>query len=200
MPLPLERREAALAGYRPGGLGLGLAICKGIVDAHGGTIIAESGGAGRGTTFRVALKALPEPADLAGGEPVGGPVDAETARPRSLRILVVEDEPATLRLMARLLRGLGHEVETAGTIASGLGAIEAGRFDLIVSDIGLPDGSGLELMRRAVALRGALPGIALTGYGMEEDIRRSREAGFTTHLTKPIDFAKLEAMIRKVAG
>ena len=101
--------------------------------------------------------------------------------------------------MARLLRGLGHEVETAGTIASGLEAVEGGRFDLIVSDIGLPDGSGLELMRRAVARLGPVPGIALTGYGMEEDIRRSREAGFTAHLTKPIDFTKLEAMIRQVA-
>jgi CheY-like chemotaxis protein len=127
-------------------------------------------------------------------------VAAEPARPRSLRILVVEDEPATLRLMARLLRGLGHEVEAAGTIASGLEAVEGDRFDLIVSDIGLPDGSGLELMRRVVARRGPVPGIALTGYGMEDDIRRSREAGFTAHLTKPIDFAKLEAMIRQVAN
>ena len=124
---------------------------------------------------------------------------AEATPPSSLRILVVEDEPATLRLMARLLRGLGHEVTTAGTIAAALEVSEAGEFDLIVSDIGLPDGSGLDLMRRVVARRGPVPAIALTGYGMEEDIRRSREAGFTAHLTKPIDFAKLEAMIRRVA-
>jgi CheY-like chemotaxis protein len=196
---PFQQGETTIT-RKFGGLGLGLAICKGIVEAHGGTIVAESGGPGRGTTFRVALKALPEPADEPNGQPLGGPVVAEPARPTSLRILVVEDEPATLRLMARLLRGLGHEVETAGTIASGLEAVEGGRFDLIVSDIGLPDGSGLELMRRAVARRGPVPGIALTGYGMEEDIRRSREAGFTAHLTKPIDFGKLEAMIRQVAG
>ncbi len=195
---PFQQGETTIT-RKFGGLGLGLAICKGIVEAHGGTIVAESGGPCRGTTFRVALKALPEPAEEAGAEPVAGPVDAETARPTALRILVVEDEPATLRLMARLLRGLGHEVETAGTIASALEVVEAGRFDLIVSDIGLPDGSGLELMRRAVARRGAVPAIALTGYGMEEDIRRSREAGFTAHLTKPIDFAKLESMIRQVA-
>ena len=120
-------------------------------------------------------------------------------RSASLRILVVEDEQATLRLMARLLRGLGYEVTAASTIASALEAAEACDFDLIVSDIGLPDGSGLDLMRRVNACRGPVPAIALTGYGMEEDIRRSREAGFTAHLTKPIDFAKLEAMIRKVA-
>jgi CheY-like chemotaxis protein len=101
--------------------------------------------------------------------------------------------------MARLLRGLGHAVTAAGAIASGCEAFEAGEFDLIVSDIGLPDGTGLDLMRRVVALRGPVPSIALTGYGMEEDIVRSREAGFTTHMTKPIDFTNLEAMIRQVA-
>jgi CheY-like chemotaxis protein len=101
--------------------------------------------------------------------------------------------------MARLLRRLGHSVTTAGTIASALEAVRADHLDLIVSDIGLPDGSGLELMRRVVALRGPIPAIALTGYGMEEDVRRSREAGFTAHLTKPIDFVKLEAAIRQVA-
>jgi PAS domain S-box-containing protein len=195
---PFQQGETTIT-RKFGGLGLGLAICKGIVEAHGGTIVAESAGPGRGATFRVALKALPEPATERSDESPDGKADADTARPTSLRILVVEDEPTTLRLMARLLRGLGHEVETAGTIASGLVAVEGGRFDLIVSDIGLPDGSGLELMRRVVARRGPVPGIALTGYGMEEDIRRSREAGFTAHLTKPIDFAKLEAMIRQVA-
>ena len=83
--------------------------------------------------------------------------------------------------MARLLRGLGHEVATAGTIAEASEAADARPFDLIVSDIGLPDGSGLDLMRRVVARRGPVPAIALTGYGMEEDVRRSREAGFTAH-------------------
>jgi len=181
-----------------GGLGLGLAICRGIIEAHGGTLVAESAGKNRGATFRVILKALPRAAAVGAGEPDSG-VRESVATPRSsLRILVVEDEPATLRLMARLLRGLGHTVMTANTIATTLEALDSGRFDLIVSDIGLPDGSGLDLMRQAVARHGPIPAIALTGYGMEEDIRRSQEAGFTAHLTKPIDFAKLEAMIRQV--
>src|SRR5262249_22816373 len=111
----------------------------------------------------------------------------------------VEVEPATLRLMARLLKDLGHEATMGDSIAQAAEAIEAGSFELIISDIGLPDGSGLDLMRRVVSRRGPLPAIALTGYGMEEDIRRSREAGFTAHLTKPIDFTKLEAMIQQVA-
>jgi CheY-like chemotaxis protein len=117
-----------------------------------------------------------------------------------LKILLVEDEPTTMRLMARLVRGLGHEVTTAGTIGSALAVELTGDFDLIISDIGLPDGSGLELMRQVVARRGPVPAIALTGYGMEEDIQRSRDAGFTAHMTKPIDFVKLEAMIRQVAS
>ena len=113
--------------------------------------------------------------------------------------MLVEDEPATLRLMAKLITGLGHTVTTATSIATALAADESGQFDLIVSDIGLPDGSGLELMRKITSRRGPAPSIALTGYGMEDDIRRGKEAGFTAHLTKPIDFTQLDAMIRQVA-
>jgi PAS domain S-box-containing protein len=194
---PFQQGETTVT-RKFGGLGLGLAICKGVVEAHGGMLEAESPGKDRGTTFRVVLKALPDQAIEGNGPPVGDGRTVEPHEPSTLRILVVEDEPATLRLMARLLGKLGHAVTTAGTITSGYEAIEAGEFDLIVSDIGLPDGTGLELMRRVVALRGQIPAIALTGYGMEDDIVRSREAGFTTHMTKPIDFTKLEAMIRQV--
>ncbi len=194
---PFQQGETTIT-RKFGGLGLGLAICKGIVEAHGGVLAAESQGKDRGTTFRVVLKALPRTeADAPGDDPDHAPAAPPGPTP-PLRILVVEDEPTTLRLMARLLRGLGHSIDTANTIAGALQTYEAGAFDLIVSDIGLPDGSGLELMRRVVAGGGRVPAIALTGYGMEDDIRRSREAGFTAHLTKPIDFTKLEAMIRQV--
>ena len=196
---PFQQGETTIT-RKFGGLGLGLAICKGVVEAHGGILEAESPGKDRGTTFRLVLKALPEQAIEGNGRPVGDGLSVEPHQPSSLRILVVEDEPATLRLMARLLRGLGHAVTTANSIASGYEAFEAGEFDLIVSDIGLPDGTGLELMRRVVALRGRVPAIALTGYGMEEDIKKSRAAGFSAHMTKPIDFTKLGAMIGQVAG
>ncbi len=197
---PFQQGETSVT-RRFGGLGLGLAICKGVIDAHDGTIAARSEGKGRGTTFEVALASLRTRA-IEGDDRRPGPDAASTllAPASALRILVVEDEESTRRLMARLLRGLGHEVTASGTIAEGVEAAEAGRFDLIVSDIGLPDGSGLDLMRRVVSIRGPVPSIALTGYGMEEDILRSREAGFTAHMTKPIDFTKLEAMIRQVAG
>jgi len=196
---PFQQGETTIT-RRFGGLGLGLAICKGIVEAHGGTLEAESAGRDRGTTFRVVLKALPEPTAEGPGEAAGGGPEGATPQPAALRVLVVEDEPATLRLMARLLRGLGHAVTTATTIAAAYAAFEAGEFDLLVSDIGLPDGTGLDLMRRVVALRGRVTAIALTGYGMEDDVRRSHEAGFAAHMTKPIDFTRLAAMIRRVAG
>ena len=193
---PFQQGETTVI-RRFGGLGLGLAICKGIVEAHGGELSAGSPGPGRGATFRVELEALADPETRAEG-PAAGCGDSAPTDAGPLRILVVEDEAATLRLMARLLRALGHEVREAGTLAGALEVARSERFDLIVSDIGLPDGSGLDLMRRVTAERGALPSIALSGFGTEEDIRRSREVGFSAHMTKPIDFSRLEAVIRQV--
>jgi signal transduction histidine kinase/CheY-like chemotaxis protein len=177
---------------RFGGLGLGLAICRSVMEAHGGRIGAVSAGTDRGSTFTVSLATVSEPV-------VAKTPQAPAAPPRMLKILLVEDDPPTLKIMTRLLGKAPYVVKTANTFATALETANSGDFDLIISDIGLPDGSGLDLMRRAVAHRGPVAAIALTGYGMEEDIRRSQEAGFTAHLTKPIDFVKLEAMIRQVA-
>lgn len=195
---PFKQGESSIT-RRFGGMGLGLAISKGIVEGHGGLLSARSDGTGRGSSFQIELRALPQPS------PDGGAVRARAdfvvppppTAPR--KILLVEDEPATLRLMHRLLQRLGHNVTVADTLASALLALDGQEFDLVISDIGLPDGTGLELMRQVVARYGPTPAIALTGYGMEEDIQRSRQAGFTAHLTKPIDFAKLEVMIHQVA-
>ncbi len=179
-----------------GGLGLGLAISKGIVEGHGGSITADSAGKDQGTVFRVELKSLPTPRQL-----TDTPKDAadQSALPcHPCRLLVVEDEQATRRLMGRLLERLGHNVTLADSLEAAMNEVNATEFDLVISDIGLPDGSGLELMQRVKESRGSVPAIALTGYGMEEDIQRSRDAGFTAHMTKPIDFMKLEAMIRQI--
>jgi PAS domain S-box-containing protein len=175
-----------------GGLGLGLAISRSIVEAHDGSLNAASAGRNRGATFTVDLPVVVPAAGSAEAAQPGPP----SAIRRDLRILLVEDDPMTARIMARLLRQQGHSVTTANTYRDALAASESAH-DLVISDIGLPDGSGLELMRRVSALR-RVPAIALTGFGMEDDVRRCHEAGFAAHLTKPIDFTKLDILIQQV--
>jgi two-component system CheB/CheR fusion protein len=182
---------------RFGGLGLGLAISKAITELHGGSLQALSEGPGRGATFRVRLPLTPVPA-MTANEPRDAPVGDD----RPLRLLLVEDHADTAAAMAELLRCLGHDVTVAHSVAEGLATAEAIQdrgIDLVLSDLGLPDASGLDLMRE-LSQRYGLKGIALSGYGMEEDLRRSREAGFTRHLTKPVDLESLKAAIQQVAG
>ncbi|MEA2605015.1 MAG: two-component system, chemotaxis family, CheB/CheR fusion protein [Acidobacteriota bacterium] len=192
-----------------GGLGLGLAISKAIVEMHGGSLTAFSEGRGQGATFTLRLPAglskaaarrdgaradvLPEdslPADLS---------KPKVQAPKSLHILLVEDHVDTAEAMADLLSMAGNRVTMAGTVAEALNAASAadGGFDLVVSDLGLPDGSGVDLMRE-LSRRYGLKGIALSGYGMDEDVRQSLEAGFQQHLTKPVSLQRLEAGIRQV--
>jgi PAS domain S-box-containing protein len=178
-----------------GGLGLGLAIAKAVVEMHGGAISASSDGAGKGAAFAVRL-----------GKPVAGAASDDDEKPlppghrrrRSLvRILLVEDHPDTARTLARLLIAIGYEVRVAINTSEALKLAEAEPFDIVISDIGLPDGTGHELMRQLREKHG-LRGVALTGYGMEDDMRNSREAGFLDHVVKPIDVAQLEAVIQRV--
>jgi PAS domain S-box-containing protein len=179
-----------------GGLGLGLAISKALVDLHGGAIAAESGGRGLGATFTLSLAATAPAA--ASTSPLPAPA-TEAQSPAGLRILLVEDHADTREALSELLRMYGHDVAVAGSIAAALAAAGAGHFDLVVSDLGLPDGSGLDLMPQIRALAPyELKGICLTGYGMEEDIRKSREAGFLAHLTKPVNFQELAAVLGRI--
>jgi PAS domain S-box-containing protein len=182
------------AAQQQAGLGLGLAISKKLTEAHGGTIAAASDGRGRGATFAVELPApsvfVPETT------PPRAPRGlARAAEP--LNVLIVEDHEPTLRVMVRLLKHLGHSVTGVMTVAAATSAARQDGFDLIISDLGLPDGSGLDVMRQ---LRDRYTGraIALTGYGMDADIAASREAGFAAHLTKPVDVQALESAIRRL--
>jgi signal transduction histidine kinase/CheY-like chemotaxis protein len=175
------------------GLGLGLAICKALVELHGGTISAASDGNGQGACFAVELAtARPEEPKEEGNASVMAMIPGE--RPR---LLVVEDHEDTAEILARLLELSGYEVAAVHTATDALAAAAGASFDLLISDIGLPDASGLELMRQ-IRDRFGIPGIALSGYGMEEDIENSRDAGFLDHLVKPINVENLKATIHRI--
>jgi signal transduction histidine kinase/ActR/RegA family two-component response regulator len=176
------------------GLGLGLAIAKGFVIAHGGRITAQSHGNGRGTTLRVSLPTVNEVKAIA--SVVQHPMpDAQS----ELHILLVEDHEDSRLAMSRLLRKLDYHVETAGTVTEALTIFDRGKFDLLISDVGLPDGSGLDLMRQIRSKR-MIDGIALTGYGSSDDIERTLRAGFALHLTKPIRFDELQNAVKQMAA
>lgn len=196
--LPFD--QGGLTGdHRFGGIGLGLAIARTIVDLHGGRISARSAGTDCGATFIVELPgaadaphgvagmASPSSGLLSAGAPYPAP-DAAGENP--LRLLLVEDHEPTLQVLSRMLTRAGHSVVGARTVAEALAAAAANTFDAVISDLGLPDGTGTDLMER---LRDAyrLRGIALSGYGMAADIARSLAAGFSAHLIKPIDFTQL---------
>lgn len=178
---------------RLGGLGLGLAISKALIEMHDGRIVAESGGRDQGSTFSVFFP-------VAEGEARRNSSSAPSPRRsrKSLRILLVEDHEDTNRSLTNLLRRRGYHVQPATTFRAALDHAANEQFDVLVSDIGLPDGSGIDLLQKLNAAR-PIKGIALTGFGMESDIRRSRDVGFHRHLIKPIDLNKLDSIIQEVA-
>ncbi|MES2736711.1 MAG: ATP-binding protein [Verrucomicrobiota bacterium] len=190
--------------HRFGGLGLGLSIARAIVDLHQGRISAESGGLDQGATFIVELPGATEaPAGISnngerrnGGSPQGAAPEEMGSVP-PLHILLVEDHDATLQVLTRLLIRTGYRVTSVNTITAAQSEAEANRFDLVISDLGLPDGSGNELMEKLRDQHG-LRGIALSGYGMEEDVDRSRKSGFQAHLIKPIEMNQLRRTILSV--
>jgi PAS domain S-box-containing protein len=176
-----------------GGLGLGLALVKGLTELHGGGVTARSAGPGRGTEFVVRLPLEPEPAALA------GPPTARKANGERLRILVVEDNHDAAETLRILLELFGHEVEVAHSGPEGVEASRRRQPDVVLCDIGLPglDGYGVaRAVRQDPATAGARL-IAITGYGSDEDRRRSREAGFDLHLTKPVDPADLQPLLTR---
>lgn len=191
---PFEQADSAIA-RRFGGLGLGLSIAKALTELHGGTIRAESDGPGMGAAFVVELPEAPAPVQppltLA-----SAPALAPAAR---LRVLVVEDHADTAAVLAQMLAAVGHQPSVAGSMSAALAAARDQVFDLVISDLGLRDGTGYEFMSRLLAIQD-IPGIAVSGYGMEQDIRRSRAAGFAEHLVKPITLTQLEEAVARVAG
>jgi PAS domain S-box-containing protein len=184
--------------HRFGGLGLGLAISRMLVQSHSGRIEAHSEGPGQGATFTIHLPLAPQvPEQPLPVPPNGAAKPAVPDTPwdaAATHILLVEDHEPTRTALAHLLRRRNFHVTVAGCVTEALQVAAGSRFDLLLSDIGLPDGTGYDLMMELSARQG-IKGIALTGYGMEKDVARSNAAGFHSHLTKPIRMQSLESAI-----
>jgi PAS domain S-box-containing protein len=185
---------------RFGGLGLGLVISKMLVQLHSGEIVASSAGRDLGATFTIELPLCAESVELS---PLGhGGAKPETLPPmarlaQSARILLIEDHQPTCVALAELLVRRRFQVVTANCVADARASAERERFDFVISDVGLPDGNGCDLMAE-LRTRYGLKGVALTGYGMDEDMHRSHSAGFVTHLTKPVSVKALERALSVV--
>ena len=124
------------------------------------------------------------------------PLARSAGAPARTTILVVEDNPDILRYLVLLLEQAGHRVRPAATLGEAVALADSGPVDLLLSDIGLPDGSGLELIAHLRSVRPELPAVAFSGFGSDDDIRASLDAGFAAHLTKPLDFRRLSEAIR----
>ena len=174
------------------GLGLGLAIAKGLVEQHGGAISAHSDGPGTGATFSVDLPTASLSADALEDKAAAG-------RPTpDVRVLLVEDHADTAEALAMGLTSMGYRVVVAESVAAAVAHADE-PFEVVVSDLSLPDGSGLDVMRELLIRRPFL-GIVLSGFGAESDVRASREAGFQRHLVKPVELSQLVAAIESLVA
>ena len=203
LPYVFERfRQADSGSTRThGGLGLGLAIVRHLVEQHGGSVRADSPGEGRGATFTVRLPAIPADAVLLPPRPDARANASRAGTNRLLagrRILVVDDEPDTLVTLASLFAGSGAHVETAGSAAEAIDVLERWHPDLLISDIGMPGEDGYALIRKVRELPpdrgGRVPALALTAYARSEDRARALSAGFQTYVPKPVEPGELIAM------
>jgi CheY-like chemotaxis protein len=186
-----------------GGLGLGLAIVRTIVEMHGGVVRVESEGQGKGSTFTVRLPTTPGITSPLGEPPATAseaPIARGSAGLEGVHVLVVDDEPDARDVTAKILAFAGASVAVAASAVEGLEAFKAGRPDILVSDIGMPERDGYWLLREVRALpppAGSVPAVALTAYAHPEDTERALHAGFQKHIAKP---APPDALVEAVAA
>lgn len=195
---------------RQGGLGLGLSIVRQLVELHGGSVSVESAGEGQGATFTVQLPLMvtrrSDAGDPARRHPTAGGDTSFDCPPSltGLRVLVVDDEPDTRELLRKVLEGCGSEVTTAGSAAEALAAFAESKPDVLISDIGMPEEDGYELIGKVRAREKGttdrIPAIALTAYARVEDRVRALNAGFQVHVPKPIEPAELVAVVASLTG
>jgi signal transduction histidine kinase/ActR/RegA family two-component response regulator len=208
LPHVFERfRQADSSSTRThGGLGLGLALVKHLVELHGGTVLAQSAGIGRGATFVVSLPvaAVELPDDRSDRSPGAQPANAGVARLDGVRVLVVDDDADAVRLAETILTGAGAQVRSCHRAADGLELIKTWRPDVMVSDIEMPGEDGFSLIRKVRTLAsgegGDTPAVALTAYGRMQDRHRSLAAGYSMHVPKPVDPGELTSIVAGLAG
>jgi signal transduction histidine kinase/DNA-binding response OmpR family regulator len=185
---PFEQGESG----KHGGLGLGLSITKALVDLHQGRIGAISPGTGNGATFTVELPLTNPPATA----PAERPPEPSAER-QPMRILLLEDHVDSNDSLTLLLTMRGYEVTSAYDVKSAMKLAEENHYDVLISDLGLPDGTAGDVME-VLSERSTAVGIAISGYGMEDDIRRSRGYGFSHHLIKPVEVSRLESVLEQL--
>ncbi|HYP78055.1 MAG TPA: response regulator [Polyangiaceae bacterium] len=211
LPVMFDRFKQADNGTHRAqrGLGLGLAIVKHLVELHGGTVTAHSEGLGKGACFVVTLPlgvpvtagdsadASPAPAR----EPVPAPTPQnERGALSGIYALLVEDDPDGCDLMQMMLRRFGAEVTAVSTAAAALESVRERRPDVLVSDIGLPDGDGFQLLKRVRESNQDLPAVAVTAYASRQDVAKALAAGFQAHVAKPVEPAQLSAAVAHASG
>jgi CheY-like chemotaxis protein len=203
------RQAEASISRKQGGLGLGLAVVRHLVELHGGSIRAESGGLGHGSLFSVDLPLAEERRDPARAEERRREVERRRSRRGSVRLdgvheLLVEDDEDSRKLLGTMLKRYGARVTPTKSAAEALKAFVADPPDVLISDIGMPDEDGYEFIRKLRALPpeegGQTPAIALTGYASRKDRERALEAGYQQHIAKPIEQADMVAAIAALVG
>jgi len=197
-PFSQGDHAVSLGNHSFGGLGLGLTITQKLLELHSGRIQVQSAGRDQGAIFAIELPAAQRPGlpERSPGQPPPSSIItlAAKAQLNGFRILLVEDHEPTRQILTKLLVRRHHRVVAADCLAVARDLIEAHVFDILISDIGLPDGTGNQLMEE-VRARGGIKGVAISGYGTEEDVARSRAAGFVAHLTKPVTIQSLETAL-----